>query len=320
MISEVKYITNWYVMDALLDPRLKLRHLSAFLETVRQGGVARAAGALGMTQPGISKSIAELEQILDVRLFDRSRRALSLTPHGEMFERFAQAGLATLRQGVETIEEVRSGVKSIALGALPTVAAGVLPEALARFARSSFACRVVVESGPSPYLLELLRTIAIDFVVGRMAQPSAMEGLSFEYLYSDGLVLVVRPGHPLAGRDDVGFAEIAACQLLMPPRQAIIRPVVDALLIANGIGRVSNQIETVSNSLGRSYTLMTDAIWIISSGVVARDLASGHLVALPVDVSATKGPIGITTRSQGALSLTSRAMLDCIRQEARPPG
>lgn len=301
-------------MDALLDPRIKLRHVSAFLETVRQGGVARAADVLGMTQPGVSKSIAELEQILDVPLFDRSRRALSLTQHGEMFERFAQAGLATLRQGVETIEEARSGVTSIALGALPTVAAGVLPEALARFARTSFACRVVVETGPSPYLLELLRTLAIDFVVGRMAQPSAMEGLSFEYLYSDGLALVVRPGHPLAGAAAVDFADVAACQLLMPPRQAIIRPVVDALLIANGVSRVTNQIETVSNSLGRSYTLSTDAIWIISTGVVSRDLAGGQLIALPVDVSGTKGPIGITTRSGGDVSLTSRAMLDCIRQ------
>ena len=85
-------------------------------------------------------------------------------------------------------------------------------------------------------------------------------------------------------------------------------------LIANGVSRVTNQIETVSNSLGRSYTLSTDAIWIISTGVVSRDLAGGQLIALPVDVSGTKGPIGITTRSGGDVSLTSRAMLDCIRQ------
>jgi LysR family pca operon transcriptional activator len=294
--------------------------LSAFLETVRQGGVAQAGMELGMTQPAVSKAIAELEAIMGVALFDRSRRALSLTQHGEMFERFAQAGLATLRQGLETIEEARSGTKFIAFGALPTVAASVVPEALSRFTRSSFASRVVVESGPSPYLLELLRTVAIDFVVGRAAQPSAMEGLSFEFLYSEDLALVVRPGHPLADSQSVDLAVLAEYQLLMPPRQAIIRPAVDALLIAAGIGRPVNEIETVSNSLGRSYTLLSDAIWIISSGGVARDIEAGQLVRLPVDVSGTQGAVGITTRSGAELPLPAHAMLDCIRQAAAASG
>jgi LysR family pca operon transcriptional activator len=306
-------------MAATLDPRIKLRHLSAFLETVRQGGVARAGSELGMTQPAVSKAIADLEAILDVALFDRSRRALSLTAHGEMFERFAQSGLATLRQGVETIDEARSGTKFIAFGALPTVAAGVVPRALQRFAKSSFACRALVESGPSPYLLGLLRTSAIDFVVGRMAQPAALDGLSFEHLYSDELALAVRPGHPLTASASLTLRDLMEFQLLMPPRQAIIRTAVDTLLITGGLGRPVNEIETVSNSLGRSYTLLSDAVWIISHGVVERDIAAGHLVRLDIDVSGTQGAVGVTTRSGAELSLSSRAMLDCIRQSVAPP-
>jgi LysR family pca operon transcriptional activator len=306
-------------MAATLDPRIKLRHLSAFLETVRQGGVARAGSELGMTQPAVSKAIADLEAILDVALFDRSRRALSLTAHGEMFERFAQSGLATLRQGLETIEEARSGTKFIAFGALPTVAAGVVPRALQRFSKSSFACRALVESGPSPYLLGLLRTSAIDFVVGRMAQPAALDGLSFEHLYSDELALAVRPGHPLTASASLTLRDLMEFQLLMPPRQAIIRTAVDTLLITGGLGRPVNEIETVSNSLGRSYTLLSDAVWIISHGVVERDIAAGHLVRLDIDVSGTQGAVGVTTRSGAELSLSSRAMLDCIRQSVAPP-
>ncbi len=112
-----------------------------------------------------------------------------------------------------------------------------MPRALQLFAKSSLACRALVESGPSPYLLELLRTAAIDFVVGRLAQASAMEGLSFEHLYSDELALVVCPAHPLAALSSITPGALANYQLLMPPRQAIIRPAVDALLIAGGLGR-----------------------------------------------------------------------------------
>jgi len=301
-------------LASLLDPRIKLRHLLSFLEVTRQGGVARAGAELGMTQPAVSKAIAELEDILGVPLFDRTRRALSLSPYGEMFLRFATAGLATLRQGVDSIAEARSGTNLVAFGALPSAEAGVVPLALARFAASSLACRTQVESGPSPYLLELLRTAAIEFVVGRMANPEAMGGLSFEHLYSEELAFVVRPGHPLAEAEAPELRSMAAFQALMPPRRAIIRPAVDALLLAAGVGRFALEIETVSNSLGRSYTLMSDAIWIISRGVVERDLAAGQLVRLPVDVSATLGPVGITTRTGAELSLPAQAMIGAIRE------
>ena len=303
-------------MPSLLDPRIKLRHLLCFVEITRQGGVARAGAELGMTQPAVSKAAAELEAILGVPLFDRSRRALTLTSYGEMFLRFATAGLATLRQGADTIVEARAGSGFVAFGALPTVAAGVVPAALRRFAASSLACRTLVESGPSPYLLELLRTAAIGFVVGRMANPEAMDGLSFEHLYSEELAFVVRPGHPLAGVAELDPRSMAGFEALMPPRRAIIRPAVDALLLAAGVGRFALKIETVSNSLGRSYALMSDAIWIISRGVVASDLAAGQLVRLPVDVSATLGPVGITTRSGADLSLPAQAMLEAVRQAA----
>jgi LysR family pca operon transcriptional activator len=297
----------------LLDQRIKLRHLNCFLETVRAGGVARAGAALGMTQPAVSKALAELEEIVGVPLFDRSRRALTLTPAGEVFARFAQSGLATVQQGLATLEETRTGSNVVAMGALPTVAGGVVPRALRRFGTTPLACRVVVESGPSPYLLGLLRGGAIDFVVGRLARPDTMDGLSFEHLYSEHLALVVRPGHPLAARPAITLTEVATYQLVMPPREAIIRPEVDALLIAGGVGQLHNEIATVSNSMGRAYTLLTDAVWVISEGVVAGDIAAGELIRLPVDLRATLGPIGITTRTGSDLQPASAELLACVR-------
>ena len=319
----VPHIHNWGAY--MLDPRIKLRHLNSVLETARLGGVARAGDALGMTQPAVSKAIAELEEILGTALFDRNRRALSLTPAGELFVRHGQAALATLQNGLDALEANRSGSNFVAFGALPTVAAAIVPRALARFIASPAACRTLVESGPSPYLLGLLRTAAIDFVVGRLAGPAMMDGLSFEHLYSEQLVLVVRPGHPLAAGESILLQQVATYPLLMPPRQAIIRPEVDALLIAGGVGRLKGEIETVSNSLGRAYALSTDAVWIISNGVVARDIETGQLVRLPVDMRSTLGPIGITTRTDADLRPATRMLIDCIRAAAdehpgtRPP-
>ena len=105
---------------AQLDPRLKLRHLRCFLEVARLGGVAKAASALNMSQPAATKTIQELEAILGVPLFDRSRRTLSLTTTGELFRLHAANGMAALWQGVQVAAQV-SAVDMVRIGALPTV-------------------------------------------------------------------------------------------------------------------------------------------------------------------------------------------------------
>ena len=69
-----------------------------------------------------------------------------------------------------------------------------------------------------------------------------------------------------------------------------------SIRIANGVGEIPNKIETVSGAFGRVYTRRTDAVWIISSGVVQNETADGHLVRLPFDTDMTKGPVGLMTR------------------------
>lgn len=299
--------------DALLDNRIKLRHVSCFLEVMRQGGVGPAAKALGLSQPAVSKSLAELEAVLGVSLFDRSGRKLVLTNDGEIFARHAMTAAAALREGVESLNAAHSGEQLVRLGALPSVQAEVVPRAVALFLAGPMACRVHVESGPSPHLLGLIRDGKLDFIVGRMASPQSMHDLAFEHLYSEELAFAVRPSHPLAGRPALAYPELEPYTLLTPPRQAIIRPILDAMFVAGGMGHARQEIETVSNSFGRAYVLETDAIWIVSRSVVARDFEEGQLVSLPLDTSSSHGPVGITTRSREAPSVVVSAMLDAVR-------
>lgn len=302
---------------ALLDPRIKLRHLTCFLETDGRGGVQEAAEALGLTQPAVSKSLAELEAILGVALFDRSRRRLALTDHGALFLRHANASMSALRQGVESLVEAGGAARVVRLGALPTVAVDVVPQAVAGFLAGPLACRVHVESGPSPHLLGLLRGGAIDLVVGRLPSPEVMVGLTFEHLYSEPLVLAVRPDHPLLSASDLTLAMVQGYPALVPPREAIIRGTVETMLLAAGVPSLPREIETVSNSFGRAYTLLTDAVWFISRSVVANDLEKGDLAALPLDMTASHGAIGITTRAGSESDIHTDALIASVRAIVR---
>lgn len=301
-----------------LDQRVKFRHLQCFLEIARQQSVVKAAAALSVTQPAVSKTIRELEGLLGVALFERRGRGIALTRFGEVFLRYAGASVTALRQGVDSITQARTrGGLTIKIGALPTVSTRVVPRAVHLFKQDNTGTVVRVVTGENSVLLSQLRTGDLDLVVGRLADPELMTGLSFEHLYSERVSFIVRPGHPLLKAKPLNLAKLAGYTVLLPTEGSIIRPLVDRFLIAHGVASLPDQIETVSMAFGRRYTRMTDAVWLISRGVVAEDLEEGVLAELPVATDATTGPVGLTTRADIPPSLPAVMLMQTIREAAR---
>jgi LysR family pca operon transcriptional activator len=304
-------------MPSGLDSRIKFRHLLCFLEVARQGSVINAANTLSVSQPAVSKTLRELEETLDVKLFDRTGRGIQLSRFGEVFLRYAGASVTALRQGVESLAQARTaGGLTISVGALPTVSSGVLPNAVRLFKQDATGTIVRVVTGENEALRSLLRIGELDLVVGRLGVPENMSGLSFEYLFSDHIGFFVRPDHPLLQLDPFDLAAINDYTVLMPTEKAAIRPIVEQFLVASGLPTPPDHLETVSPVFGRSYTRNSDAVWIISSGVVAEDVADGLLTALPVDTSDTFGPVGLTTRADTPLSLPALMLMQSIREVA----
>lgn len=287
----------------MLDPRIRLRHIQAFLETARRGSVTRAATALHVTQPALSKSLAELEVILGVSLMTRGRAGIVLTTQGETFLHFAASGEAAFKQGLAAVTQEAGGAGApLAIGVLPSVAARIIPEAVLRLQRERPGLVPRIVTGANAHLIEDLRAGALDLVVGRLAGAEAMRGLAFTHLYSERVALVVRPGHPLASRagDSADLAQLPAFPVLMPEPGAAIRPLVERFLVAHGIAAIPVRIESVADAFGRAYTRRSDAVWFISRGVVALDLAEGALVELPFDMRDTSGPVGLALRPENA--------------------
>jgi LysR family transcriptional regulator, pca operon transcriptional activator len=305
-------------MARMLDPRIKLRHLVCFVEVARSRSVAAAAAGLNMSQPSATKTIKELEVALGELLFDRSRRRLALTATGQLFQHYAETSLLALGQGIDALREARADTV-IKVGALPTVSAQILPRAVRAFTGLGLPVRTRIVTGPNGYLLSLLRSGDVDLVIGRMADPDAIAGLAFEHLYSEQIVFAVRKGHPLLAADPFELVSIQDYQILMPPPDSVIRPTVERMLRAHGVSHIRDEVETVSNAFGRSYTRMSDAVWIISRGVVVADVADGQLALLPVDTAETLGPVGLTTRAGSSLSRAAQILIQSIREVAGEP-
>jgi LysR family pca operon transcriptional activator len=298
--------------------RVRFRHLRTFLEVSRQKSVARAAETLCVSQPAVTKTLRELEAALGVAVVERDGRGIRVTRAGEIFLRHAGAAVTALREGIESV--TRDGAaagRPIRVGALPTVSAHIMPVAMRIFLKEDTGAAIKIVTGENAVLLDQLRAGAQDLVVGRLAAPEKMTGFFFEHLYSEQVRFVVRAGHPLLARGVDAFALLGGFPVLMPTRESVIRPYVDRFFIANGITPPPTAIETVSDSFGRAFLRQSDAVWIISSGVVADELASGAFVALPFDTDETKGPVGLTMRTDTAPSPAFSLLLQAIREAAR---
>ncbi|MBD9624615.1 MULTISPECIES: pca operon transcription factor PcaQ [unclassified Ensifer] len=301
----------------MIDARVKFRHLQTFVEVSRQKSVMKAAELLHVSQPAVTKTIRELEEVLGVAVFERDGRGIKITRYGEVFLRHAGAALTALRQGLDSVSQERSGDGvPVRIGALPTVSTRIMPHAMTLFLKEETGARIKIVTGENAVLLEQLRVGDLDLVVGRLAAPEKMTGFSFEHLYSEQVVFAVRAGHPLLAGAHATFARLADFPVLMPTRASIIRPFVERFLITNGIASLPNQIETVSDAFGRAFVRASDAIWIISAGVVAADVDDGTIAILPIDTSETKGPVGLTMRADAVPPLALSLLMQTIREAA----
>lgn len=297
----------------MINPAIKLRHLQTFVEIARQRSVLRAAEVLHISQPAVTKTIRELEEALTVKVLERDGRGIRLTRQGETFLRHATATLTAFRQGIDSVsQDMADAAPLVRIGALPTVSARIMPRAVNHFLAGEPNVRLKIVTGENGVLLDQLRAGVLDLVVGRLADAERMKGFSFEHLYSERVVLVVRPEHPLLAETAI-FPRLGAFPVLVPTQSAIIRPVVDRFLVTNGIDDLPVRIETISDAFGRVFVSNSDAVWIISEGVVANDLATGLLERLPVDTQDTRGPVGLTMRADFAPAWPFTAFMQAIR-------
>ena len=292
----------------MLDRRIKFRHIQAFVEIVRQQSLKAAAESLLLTQPAISRTLAELEEIAGTPLMTRGRGGVALTPPGEVLLSYARMSLAALEQGFQGVERAgREAPRQLRIGALPSVAARLMPEVAARLAAMDADLQLTIADGAHDQLIEALKTAALDVVIGRLGPPETMKGLSFTQLYLEAEAMVVRHGHPLLATPDL--RRIADWPVIYPPPQAAIRPMVERLLIAEGVAEPRQRIETVSGAFARVHVLRSDAVWIISEGVIAGDVAEGRLARWPVATTGTEGPVGLMART-GEAPRPERRLLD----------
>ncbi len=296
-----------------MHPNLKLRHIRAVLEIAEKGSLSQVARAQGITQPALSRTLAEAETLLGAALFRREARRMVLTEQGALFRQHASVAVQALETAAAALHP-GAGQGRLTVGVLPTAATRLFPRIALRLRALAPDVLLSVITGPHSYLTGLLRDGTIDLMLGRLPGAREVAGLTFEHLYDEEVVLVARSGHPL--RPDTRAA-LATCPLILPPEGAIIRGAVDDYLVSLGLGPIRPAMETVALPLARGVLMGSDALWFISKGVVAEDLDRGDLALVPTDARYLAGAVGITRRQTGAVSTAADLLMQLAREGAQ---
>lgn len=297
-----------------MHPAVKLRHIRAFIEIADEGSLSAVARRHGITQPALSRTLAELEDLLGVALFRRENRRLVLTAQGAIFRRHASLGLQAFEAGAAALRPDYAG-REIRVGILPTAATGLFPRIALRLREAAPESVVKIETGPHTHLMRLLREGRIDLMIGRMPDARDMAGLAFEHLYEEDIVLAARKGHPAATRAPGEILQ--SLPVVLPPEDAIIRRAVNEYLVTLNLVGLRPAFETVALPIGLGIVAASDAVWFISRGVIAEELAGGRLIEIATGVRFLAGAVGMTHRQGGPVSAGLDLLMRLTRDEAQ---
>jgi DNA-binding transcriptional LysR family regulator len=197
--------------------RLKLRDLHILLTVAQCKSIAQAADQLAVSQPVVSKAIADLERMLEVRLIDRDRHGAEPTIYGE----------ALLKRGIVAFEELRQGVKDIEFLVDPTAGrlrigtsagmdAGLIPAIVDRLSRRYPGMTFDVALLVNTSLLQELRARNVDLVAGRWPSSFAEPDANLEILYDEPIFVVAHKTSVWARRRRIELAEIVNENWLLP--------------------------------------------------------------------------------------------------------
>jgi len=304
--------THWFIRA-----RLKTRQLLLLVAMEEEGNIHGAAQVLNMTQPAASKLLKDLEDMLEVKLFDRLPRGVRPTWYGETMIRHARMALASLSQAHEEIDALKAGrFGQVSVGAITAPAITLMPDAIAHIKATHPSLRVSLQVETSDVLVDRLAQGKLDMVIGRLFARHDKNDLRYDAMVEEPVAAVVRPGHPLMERTTLGIKDMAGHGWIVPPAGSVLRHRFELMFREEGLNVPPDLIETtallfVTRMLGQS-----DMIGIVASDVALYYQEHGLVAILPIELPCKMDSFGLITRTDRLLAPAAKAMLQALKAAA----
>ncbi len=258
-----------------MSGNVELHQLEAFVAVATFRSFHRAAEALFLSQPAVSARIQSLERALGKRLFQRDGRSVRLTEAGEALLPYAERAIQAVVEGQHAVHRTAGpSAGPLTLAAVPSLCTYLLPEALKRFRQECEACKVLIRTGHSREVLQMVLNEEAEIGLARSLSHPQVETI---HLARDPFVLVVYPRHPLARAGRATLEEVATQPLIFYDRGSSDWTLLNATFRRQGlIPNVVLELDTIEAT--KKMVERGVGISLLPKIAVRREVAEGSLV------------------------------------------
>ena len=301
--------TPWFIRA-----RLKTRQLLLLVALAEEGNIHRASQVLNMTQPAASKLLKDLEDVLEVSLFDRLPRGMRPTWYGETMIRHARVALASLNQAHEELTALKAGrFGQVSIGAITSPGLTLLPSAVAMVKQEQPTLRIALEIENSPVLIERLQQGKLDLVVARLFAEQDKTNLRYEPLIEEPVCAIARPGHPLVGMEGLALRDVVGAGWIVPPAGSVLRHRFELMFQEVGLAPPINVIESSALLFITRMLQQSDMLAVIAADVARYYAAHGLVAIVPLEIPCHMDAFGIITRTDRLPSPAAKVMLKALK-------
>ena len=282
------------------------QNLRAFLLVAETGSFSQAAEKLHLTQPAVSKRVAQLEEQLNISLFDRIGRTISTTEAGEALLPHARAVQLELQAAEQSVRDLTGEVQGqLRLATSHHIGLHRLPPVLSYFSKTFPAVQLDIEFMDSEQAYELTLRGEVELSVVTLA-PAPVPHLITRSIWPDPLDFMVQDGHALTRLKQMDLKELSKHPAILPGLGTYTGQIVKNLFDRRGlpmqIAIATNYLETIRMmaAVGLGWT------------VLPRSMLDASLVSLPLRDARIERTLGAVHHESRSLSRAARAFIDAL--------
>ena len=295
------------------------REIEVFLAIRQHRSLGRAATALNLTQPGVSRILRRLEDQLGAPLFERHPSGVLPTAAGEALLPYAEELASNARSAVDAVASLRgAGASAVRVGTVASVIGAALPKVMQRLLSQDLPIRIELVEDIEDRLSEALANSAIDIAIAGRMEHNVIP-LSKTNSFGATLVAVASPTHPLAAHSSLSLSDVTGFRWVLPPTGTPWRAEFCALFKQAGVEPPIAAVETRSIAAIHALVGLTDLLSWQPRSLVSVGAASNPLAEIDVPDLVWRRQFAVYRRRRGILGQGAlrfiKALQDVCRDE-----
>ncbi len=262
----------------MVDVRVK-----TLLTVVQLGSYTKAAEALNLTQPAVSHHIRQLEEEFGIKIFQKSRKALTPTAEGEILIKYSRRIMAIYHTAVQAIEDYQTQATHLNIGTTHTVGENLVSQVLALYCNENPLTHINITTDSINNIYNKLNQYELDLAIVEGVLPDSK--FQSVLLDTDYLCLIVSPQHKFARRPTILLSELKKEKLILRPPTAGTRMLFENLLMSQSesIRNFNVMMELDNISMIKNLVAMNLGVSVIAHSACREEERDGRLVVVPIE-------------------------------------